>query len=659
MSILKAILALAAASLPRLAAAAFDLTGQVFSVSGGTTRQLFLYDASGPGQSRTHVVWDCSSTPARVGDIVRARGETDDTRLPRHVAREIRILRHEPLPDTRPLRTAGLFRPDFGHHPVRIAGVVMAAVRDNLDSQWNWLVLNTPAGRVCAAAAENEYPLASLWRLVDRDVVLHGITGTFSAWRNFLGNNLHLYGRDGVRAAGRPAPGNLHRQPFAGTVAGRGKALAFLDTGSGDLLPAHLAPGTDMPALGSPVTARGFVVRGQKGPELIETILRTNAPPCATRAAATPVSAQQLFSDDSGHDLANSTYFGRLIRVRGHVETSAEALRANGLLSLVVDEGHRLSVDVSQFLSALPPDFGLGYVIDASGICYAAFDTSPTCAFPAFTGFMLYPRDAADIAFVRRPPWWTPFRLTVLVALLLALIAGVLVWNRAIRHLAERRGRELARERLRLAKSEFKVEERTRLAVELHDSISQTLTGVALQVETALGLSRDSAAPSVRFLKAARQMLASCRQELRCCLWDLRSRTFEEKDLTEAIRRAIQPHAEDARLAVRFNVPRGRVSEPTVHAILKIVRELVVNAIRHGHATHVRVAGERTGDLIRFAVTDDGRGFDAARAPGPAQGHFGLQGVRERAAERDGTVTVTSCPGGGTRVLITLTDPHA
>ena len=101
-------------------------------------------------------------------------------------------------------------------------------------------------------------------------------------------------------------------------------------------------------------------------------------------------------------------------------------------------------------------------------------------------------------------------------------------------------------------------------------------------------------------------------------------------------------------------MPRERLSESTTHAILSIVRELVVNAIRHGRATHVWIAGEYHDGRITFSVRDNGCGFDAASAPGPLDGHFGLQGVRERVKESGGSVDIASSPGNGTRIDVEL-----
>ena len=79
-----------------------------------------------------------------------------------------------------------------------------------------------------------------------------------------------------------------------------------------------------------------------------------------------------------------------------------------------------------------------------------------------------------------------------------------------------------------------------------------------------------------------------------------------------------------------------------------------MNAIRHGGATTVKVAGERHDDTISFSVKDNGRGFDPEAAPGPEKGHFGLLGIRERLKEFGGEMSIESKPGHGTHITIRL-----
>ena len=90
------------------------------------------------------------------------------------------------------------------------------------------------------------------------------------------------------------------------------------------------------------------------------------------------------------------------------------------------------------------------------------------------------------------------------------------------------------------------------------------------------------------------------------------------------------------------------------YTMLRIIRELVINAIRHGKARHIRIAGSHGDEKLRFSVTDDGIGFDPAAAPGVLQGHFGISGVRERAEQMNGSFEIDSSPGRGARATITL-----
>ena len=196
--------------------------------------------------------------------------------------------------------------------------------------------------------------------------------------------------------------------------------------------------------------------------------------------------------------------------------------------------------------------------------------------------------------------------------------------------------------------------ERTRLAVELHDSVAQSLTAVSMEIAAANELRGDAPADMMDHLNVAERTLKSCRDELRNCLWDLRNQALDENDMNKAILRTLQPHIASQQLKVTFNVPRSRLSDNTAHAILRIVRELVLNAIRHGKATTICVAGELDKNELRFSIRDDGCGFDPADAPGISQGHYGLQGIRERIDRLGGSLDISSSKGRGTDVTVVM-----
>ena len=278
----------------------------------------------------------------------------------------------------------------------------------------------------------------------------------------------------------------------------------------------------------------------------------------------------------------------------------------------------------------------------------------PQAPFPHVTGVFLVLRNPDDVRVLARPSWWTPKRLLMVIGALFAALLAILVWNRALGRLAVRRGRELFREQVTRAKADMRTEERTRLAVELHDSVAQNLTGISLELETALDFA-DSAPPDMRpHLDFAAKALKSCRNDLRNCIWDLRGTALEDSNLNETLGKALRPHLGEAELALDFDVPRDRLSDSTVFSLFKAIRELVINAVRHGGAKKIEITGRLDGDGLVCRVRDDGRGFDPETRPGLALGHFGLQGIRERIGNLGGRFTIASEPGHGAEATISL-----
>ena len=155
-------------------------------------------------------------------------------------------------------------------------------------------------------------------------------------------------------------------------------------------------------------------------------------------------------------------------------------------------------------------------------------------------------------------------------------------------------------------------------------------------------------------IQTAKRILASCRRELRECLWDLRSHALDAENFADAIRETLAPHLGEINVSIDIDIPSSEMSESLRHAALCIIREATVNAIRHGKARNIAISGGLDGRRLEFSVVDDGRGFDPARAKGSKDGHFGLLGMRERAKAFNGSVAITSSPGNGTEVSVTL-----
>ena len=200
-----------------------------------------------------------------------------------------------------------------------------------------------------------------------------------------------------------------------------------------------------------------------------------------------------------------------------------------------------------------------------------------------------------------------------------------------------------------------KLEERLSFAVTAARKVDDALYArLACQVAATESVLPTDPSLAATLLAAAGRMLDSCRSELRRCLFDLRSDALDARDFNAAIRTTLAPIVAGTDIRVRFDVRRAAFTESETHAILAIVRELVSNAIRHGQAKNILVAGEFHDGHLSFSVRDDGCGFEPGTQPGPSSGHFGLQGIRERIRSFGGTLVLESKSGGPTRAEVRL-----
>jgi signal transduction histidine kinase len=364
------------------------------------------------------------------------------------------------------------------------------------------------------------------------------------------------------------------------------------------------------------------------------------------------VSPRKLTQDAKGRRKVNCEYYGRPIRMSGTIRSMPED-DPDGRMLLDCD-GCPVYVDASALpvvLDGLEKDTE----VDVSGTCALDVDAPErTSAIPRLRGFTIILRTPSDITVTRRPAWWTPAKLATVIGALLTMLVAVTAWNTSLRRLAARKGRELMRAQIGHVAAKLKTEERTRLAVELHDSLAQTLSGISLEIDTAKKLADENGHGVCEHLGIAARTLKSCRDELRNCLWDLRNRALEASTMNDAIRQTLLPHLRGVDAALRVNVPRSRLTDNTAHAVLRVVRELVLNGVRHGGATKVWIAGAIDGGRAKFSVRDNGSGFDPAAAPSFAQGHYGLLGIRERIESLEGEFTIESAPGEGAKATISI-----
>ena len=212
-----------------------------------------------------------------------------------------------------------------------------------------------------------------------------------------------------------------------------------------------------------------------------------------------------------------------------------------------------------------------------------------------------------------------------------------------------------ARERAIRARFTAALDERTRLAREIHDTLLQGFTGIALKLVAAT--SRLPGPPeTVAALRDVIDLAQKTLVDARRAVWDLRSPSGAGADFTATLRTAAEDCARGTGLTLEYQVDgEPRPLRPEVEgACVRVVQEAITNVVKHAAASTVRVHAAFGERRLRLSVKDDGRGFDTASHLPTFGGHWGLLGMRERASQIRGKLRVRSTPGEGTEVVLAV-----
>ena len=198
--------------------------------------------------------------------------------------------------------------------------------------------------------------------------------------------------------------------------------------------------------------------------------------------------------------------------------------------------------------------------------------------------------------------------------------------------------------------------ERTRLSREIHDTLLQSLVGVALQFEAIAGdvesSSPDTRAQFVRMRKRVEEYIREARQSI----WNLRSPRLERRDLAAALTEFGEQATAASSVGFEMIVegtPRQR--PPAVEEqLLRIGQEAIMNAVRHARASLIKVELNFGDDALVLRVSDDGTGFNVEAQSNELSGHYGLISMKERAGEAGGTLNVASSANAGTQVTLVV-----
>jgi len=196
------------------------------------------------------------------------------------------------------------------------------------------------------------------------------------------------------------------------------------------------------------------------------------------------------------------------------------------------------------------------------------------------------------------------------------------------------------------------MEERARLARDLHDSVSQLLYALGMTAGAASKLIEQNPEKAKPFVLQTEQMAAKAQAEMRGLLLHLKPVELEGRSVHEALERFL--HDVCPRHGIRYDLEvdvEGRLGEGLEAHLFRIAQEAVSNVIRHASAQALQVHVVEAGGRLLLSIHDDGKGFDPHNV---RDGSYGLAGIRERAEELGGKFDLRTSPGQGTELRVTL-----
>ena len=199
------------------------------------------------------------------------------------------------------------------------------------------------------------------------------------------------------------------------------------------------------------------------------------------------------------------------------------------------------------------------------------------------------------------------------------------------------------------------LEERARLAREIHDTLAQQLTGIVIQLEAAQALVNRDPDRSLPALASAQELARSALAEARRSVWDLRPAPLSSTGLVAAAENEVERFRHRTGIAARLRaehmVPPPALRPQSEVTLLRITQQALANIAAHSGASRVTVRLRNLGDHVELTVRDNGHGFDTSALP---VGSFGIVGMAERVRIAGGTFQVESVPSRGTTITVDL-----
>jgi signal transduction histidine kinase len=580
--------------------------------------------------------------PHRFGDLVEVEGVTGPGKFaPVILEQNLRVLGKGELPKTRLYSFEELADGQLDSQWVRVRGIVRSVAIDR--SSWREVTLAmhlaVGPGELAVRVPIGEQYDFSRW--IDSEVLLEGVCGSlFNAQRQLSGVLLYVPRLSLVELEApakevplaslltfSPGDGTRHRVRVRGTVEYQqpGQAVFLENQGKGLRVrtqeDSRLAPGDVVDVL-------GFPDMGESAPVLEDAVFQLIRHGHAPSPTALDLS------------LPWEKYDGMLITTQATVLQREPQLGGLRLL---------LQQDQTVFDATLQGEAGslrsvpISSKAQITGICLVR--SGGLWSTPQ--SFRVLLRSPQDVAVLRAPSWWNLRHALWLLGITLGALLIVMAWVVVLgRRLREQMA--LIRQKLR---SGAVLQERNRIARELHDTLEQELAGITMQLDLAVDCLRQAPQVAHQALETARNMSRHSMVEARRSVWDLRCHLLEHGDLVSALTQVVQTAAHGHNEpAVRVEGHPIRLPVPIEMNLLRIGQEAVANAVRHGHATGITVELRYAPDSVSLCISDNGCGFHPQ--VNGNNGHFGLLDMQERAQSMGCELRIESRPGQGTRVRL-------
>lgn len=441
----------------------------------------------------------------------------------------------------------------------------------------------------------------------------------------------------------------FHRVRVVGEVTYRDHQSFFVQDASGGIR----VRTSSQPAVEEGQTVEVFAFPEQSG--FVRTL---------TEAVVYPVQAAEHPRTRS-LDLKNaltSEQSGSLVRISAMLL----ACRTNSMGQLLeLQEQQHLFVATLAAGRGLLPNMAPGSRLRVTGVCndettgaFLANETLPEKQFLPSLNILL--RSPQDVAVLSGPPWWSLKRTMTLVGTLSTVIFVTLLWVHLLRRRLERQqAAQLAFSRQVLERLE---DERRRIAVNLHDSLGQTLMVIKNHAMLAVQSPAEESGFQHR-LNAISSVATQAIEEVRQITHDLRPYQLDRLGLTQAIRTSVNQasNATDHTsilFACRVDDIDGLFDKEAEIHVYRIAQEAITNVVRHSAATEAAVVIKKRATAVSLSIRDNGRGFDPAKPASQLHEHgYGLSGIAERVRILGGALAIDSRPAGGTSLTVEIPLP--